>query len=216
MLSGLYGITSERFLQQKQTKILEGIEASCCAGLSLLQYRQKSTSKISLATLQAMQNICTQYGTLFIINDDVDLALALNADGVHLGKGDNAIKKVRANTRTDFIIGASCYNSIALAKKAQLNGASYAAFGAMFPSITKPNAPTAKLQTLVDAKKQIQLPICAIGGINKNNMKLIVKTKVDMLAVVSEIFNQTDIYKATESLVALIKIKRYATNKKGQ
>lgn len=202
MLSGLYGITSDYFLSQTENKIIEGIEASCSAGLSILQYRQKNSPQIPLATLKTIQAICKQYRTTFIINDNLELAIKLKADGVHLGKDDHHIMTAQKETDASFIVGASCYNSILLAQQAQANGASYVAFGAMFPSSTKPNAPLAEIHTLTQAKKELTIPICAIGGINAENIATVSKQKIDMFAVVSEIFNQTDIYNATATLIA--------------
>jgi thiamine-phosphate pyrophosphorylase len=200
MLKGLYGITSDQLLNLSENKILDGIEASCSAGLNILQYRQKTSNKISLTCLKAIQNICTQYQTTFIINDAFELARSINADGVHLGKNDASLSNIRKTMGEDFIIGASCYNSLNLAIDAQKKGASYVAFGAMFKSTTKPDAPIASIETLKKAKEQLTVPVCAIGGIQLSNISLIKTSHADMVAIVSEIFNSPDIFWTTKQL----------------
>ena len=204
-LKGIYGITSDTFLAQPFAKVCRGIEQSCQAGLSILQYRQKLSPKLSEKALLTIKAICRQNNVLFIINDNLQLALSLGADGVHLGKDDAAIQYARKQAnKSTFIIGASCYNSLALAKKAEQSGASYVAFGAMFPSASKPNAPLASPDTLLKAKQQLNIPICSIGGIDSEKLTQLKASGCDMFAVISAIFDQDNIHEATRKLVKLL------------
>ncbi len=204
-LSGIYGITSDAFLAQPINKICYAIEQSCHAGLSILQYRQKSTPRLPLQALLKIKTICKQNNVLFIINDNMELALSIGADGVHLGKDDGVIQYARNQAgNRPFIIGASCYNSLSLAKEAEASGASYVAFGAMFPSASKPEAPLASIDTLIKAKQELSVPICCIGGIDSQNLKPLKASGCDMFAVISAIFDQDNTYKATRKLVKSI------------
>ncbi|HQT44217.1 MAG TPA: thiamine phosphate synthase, partial [Halothiobacillus sp.] len=136
-------------------------------------------------------------------NDDVELALAVAADGIHLGREDGAIAEVRARMGPTAIIGASCYNDLALAQRAVLAGADYVAFGAFSPSQTKPHAVPAPLALLYQARAALSVPLCAIGGITVENAPPLLGAGANMLAVISAVFSAPDIEAAARDFAAL-------------
>ena len=129
----------------------------------------------------------------FIVNDDIDLALAVGADGLHLGRDDGDIAAARARLGKDRLIGASCYDQLELGVAAFNQGADYAAFGSAFPSSTKPVAVRAPLRLYREAKVRLKLPIVAIGGITADNADLLIDAGVDAVAVISALFDAPDI-----------------------
>ncbi|MCX7096383.1 MAG: thiamine phosphate synthase [Methylococcales bacterium] len=183
---GLYAITQTD--DKSADMILAEVAATIRGGAVLVQYRDKNpTDAFGLA--QALLTLCHQSNVPLVINDDVDLALAIGADGVHIGKEDGAIAKARQRLGADAIIGASCYDSVALALDAQAQGASYVAFGRFFPSTSKPLAAPARIETLRQAKTAIHLPIVAIGGILPENGGALLAAGADMLAVIGGLFD---------------------------
>jgi thiamine-phosphate pyrophosphorylase len=204
-LKGLYGITSADFLNQERLLLLKAIEQICKNGLNILQYRKKTPPDLAVDLLTDIKSICEQYGTLFIINDSAELAKQVDADGVHLGQEDGLISKARQILGLHKIIGVSCYNSLDLAMKAQQQGADYVAFGAVFPSPTKPNAPLASQETIEQAKQLLNIPVCVIGGINRLNLADLTQSGADMYAVVSDIFDTSDSTKSVRILLTEIK-----------
>jgi len=131
----------------------------------------------------------------------------LEADGVHLGEKDDNIAEVRHILGEDAIIGSSCYDQLDRAKSAQKEGASYVAFGAMFPTSTKPNAPRATLALLKEAKREIQIPIVAIGGITVNNAHDVIKTGIDAIAVITSLYEAKSIKETAETFAKMFQIK---------
>lgn len=169
-----------------------------------MQYRNKSSStKQKEWEALNLVSLCKPLSIPLIINDDIKLAKRVNAAGVHLGGDDAPIIAARDELGKDAIIGASCYNSLQLAINAQNEGASYVAFGRFFPSVTKPDAVTSNIDLLKAAKKELTIPVIAIGGINAKNGKELVAAGADMLAVVEGIFSQSDITLATKQLEEL-------------
>ena len=138
-----------------------------------------------------------------IINDSVKLCLTLDADGVHIGADDGNIAEVRARVGEHKILGASCYNRYDLALQAQQQGATYVAFGACFASTTKPNAPVAGLDLFIRAKKDLTLPIVAIGGITLHNAVQVINAGADAIAVINGIFAAPDITKSAQQFNGL-------------
>ncbi|CAA6802012.1 MAG: Thiamin-phosphate pyrophosphorylase (EC [uncultured Thiotrichaceae bacterium] len=199
-LKGLYAITDGSVGDELFAKVEQALQG----GISILQYRDKSTDKDKrLAEAKTLCAYCHQYNVPLIINDDVQLAIASHADGVHLGSEDGSFLDARNLLGPESIIGVSCYNDIALAKKAEVIGADYVAFGSFFPSLTKPSAPQATIQTLRDAKAQLKSPICCIGGITLENAPLLIQEKPDMLAVISTIFASDNIAKSSNTFKQL-------------
>ena len=159
---------------------------------ALLQYRNKSaSSKLRRTQAEALRERCTAHGIPLIINDDIVLASAVGADGVHLGEADEEVKAARDVLGMDAIIGVSCYDDPERARSAALSGASYIAFGAFFPSSTKPNARRATFDLLRDSVA-LGLPRVAIGGITPDNARSVVAAGADLIAVISGVFSASD------------------------
>jgi thiamine-phosphate pyrophosphorylase len=191
-LKGLYAITDERLIAEEDFS--DAIEAALMGGASIIQYRDKSDNQHKrLQQARTLRELCTRYAAIFIINDDIDLAKAVAADGVHLGRDDTALSSARQELGEDAIIGISCYNDIGLAVTAEQNSADYVAFGTMFSSPTKPDAVSAGPDMITQARKQLNIPICAIGGIDESNIHQLVKHHTDMAAVISSLFAADDI-----------------------
>lgn len=188
-MRGLYAITDASLLPADA--LYEQCEIALQQGLGLLQYRDKqATTEQRLERASQLQTLCQHYNTALVINDDLTLAQQLGC-GVHLGKGDSAIKQARAQLGAEAIVGASCYNSIDAAAQAIAAGASYVAFGRFFNSSTKPLASPANLAVLNEAKQQFAVPIVAIGGITPDNGGQLLNAGADMLAVIAGLW-QTD------------------------
>lgn len=137
--------------------------------------------------------LCRPAGIPLIVNDDIDLALAINADGLHLGRGDGDIAAARAKLGKDRLLGASCYDQLELGVAAFNQGADYVALGSAFPSSTKPRAARAPLRLYREAKVRLKLPIVAIGGITPDNAAPLIDAGVDAIAVISALFDAPDI-----------------------
>ncbi|MCL6270440.1 thiamine phosphate synthase [Sansalvadorimonas sp. 2012CJ34-2] len=187
-LQGLYGITDSKLMPDDETMAVR-VKAAIAGGMSILQYRDKSTDQDKrLRQARLLMDICDSAGVLFLINDDVDLALACNAHGVHLGQSDEQLASAREKLGSKAIIGISCENSLELARKASGQGADYIAFGRFFTSKTKPDAPETPVSILQDAKEQFALPVVAIGGITVENAGLLIEAGADSLAVINDLF----------------------------
>lgn len=191
-LRGLYAITDETLIPEAQFHHI--IKQALQGGAGIIQYRDKSDN-LEKRKKQAseLRMLCNQYDALLLINDDLELARLVNADGIHLGEKDATISEARSFLGEDAIIGISCYNQLELAIKAENEGANYIAFGAFFTSPIKPEARTAELDLIVEAKQRLTTPICAIGGINLNNAKKVFDAGADMVAVISGIFAQPQV-----------------------
>ena len=201
-LYGLYAITDEQLLSHNNG--VNAIEQALAAGVRILQYRDKSQqAQKRLAQARELKQLCQSCNALLIINDDIELCRAVAADGVHLGKDDAAIRHARAVLGDRAIIGASCYNRLELAAEASRAGADYLAFGAVFPSPTKPDAADAELSLLRQAKAQFDLPVCAIGGITPDNAGEAITAGADMIAVISSLFQADDIQAAASAMTSL-------------
>ena len=184
-LRGLYAITDSQLLAGK---FLNYVEAALEGGVTLLQYRDKSSDEARrLREAEALRGLCERYKTQLIINDDAELAARLGV-GVHLGQTDGPLTPARALLGRGAIIGSTCHAQLALAEQAASEGASYVAFGRFFNSSTKPGAPTATLDVLDQARAKLHLPICVIGGITLENAAPLVAHGADLLAVVHGLF----------------------------
>lgn len=173
-------------------------------GAKMIQYR----NKIADATLRRKQagklaRLCREYDVPFIINDHLDLMLEIGADGLHLGRNDISVSDARMILGKHKIIGASCYNQINLAVRAEDQGADYVAFGAFFTSITKPDAVVAPLEILDSAKQKLRTPIVAIGGITQHNATVLIARGGDAVAVSNAVFAAQDIQAMAKSFSQL-------------
>lgn len=199
---GLYAITDSAL--HRGTALEQAVTQAIAGGARVIQYRDKSGSadrrRSEAATLV---RICRRQGVPIIVNDDVDLALLVDADGVHVGRDDADLLSARSRLGNDFIIGVSCYDQTALAEAAQANGADYVAFGAMFASTTKPGATRTEISVIEHARRSIRLPIVAIGGITPDNGESLLEAGADMLAVVRGVFGQAHPEKAARRYAEL-------------
>ncbi|MDT8282381.1 MAG: thiamine phosphate synthase [Gammaproteobacteria bacterium] len=198
-LKGLYVITDEKLIAQQN--FTQSVEFALQGGSRIIQYRDKSGDQSKrLQQAEVLRSLCSEYRAILIINDDIELARAVNADGVHLGKDDAAIQKARQQLGSDAIIGISCYDSLELAIEAEKNSADYVAFGAMFCSPTKPEARNTSPEIISKARQQINIPVCAIGGITEKNIQQLIQQGADMAAVISSLFSASDIKNAASTL----------------
>ncbi|WP_286240094.1 thiamine phosphate synthase [Neptuniibacter halophilus] len=189
-LKGLYGITDSELMPDTET-LLRKIEQSLQGGARIIQYRDKSSDlRKRVEQASALNRLCQQYKVPLLINDDAGLAAGIGAAGVHLGQSDGAVSEAREMLGSQAIIGVTCHDSLALAIQAQAEGADYVAFGAFFPSQTKPNAKPAPLELLQQVKAKVQLPIVAIGGISVDNAGQLVTAGADMIAVIHALYGQ--------------------------
>jgi thiamine-phosphate pyrophosphorylase len=202
-VKGLYVITDDALCAHD----LDGcVEAAIRGGAKLVQYRSKQAS-----TAQRVQQaskllaLCRQHAVPLLINDDVELAHSIGADGVHIGQSDTGLRDARQRLAAEAIIGVTCHDSVELARQAQAGGASYVAFGRFFPSNTKPVAPPADIQVIEQARAQLDIPICAIGGITPSNAPTLIDAGADLLAVIHGVFGQADIEAAAASYAKLFK-----------
>ena len=190
-IAGLYAITDTALLAGR---LQSAVAAALAGGVSVLQYRDKSDDRERrLQEALMLRDCCRAHGALLLINDDVELALACAADGVHLGQGDLALTAARARLGTDAIIGITCHDSLALARQAVEGGADYLAFGAMHPSRSKPGARPCPPEVLTEARRLFTLPLVAIGGITPDNAGDIRRAGADAIAVIAGLWQGEDI-----------------------
>ena len=190
-LCGLYAITPD---EPDEARLLGMAKSALCGGARLLQLRDKThdaTRRLRLATV--LQGLCRQYAARFIVNDDLALALQVDADGLHLGSDDGDLAAARQALPPGRILGASCYADFDLARAAVAAGADYVAFGAVCPSPTKPNAVRAPLNLFACARVELDVPACAIGGITLAAAPGIAAAGASMLAVITDLFAAPDI-----------------------
>ena len=174
-------------------------------GVKFFQFRSKKAVKNEKLASEIL-NLCEKFGAKFIVNDDVKFAKKIGAKAVHLGKDDEGIKEAFEILGKDAYVGVSCYNDINLAINAAKNGASYAAFGSVFTSPTKPNAPKCGLEVVKEAKQILNLPVCVIGGINETNISSLSLAKPDLIAVISAIYKNGNIKENIKNLQKIIEL----------
>lgn len=201
-LSGLYVITDASLLQPEN--LSAAVEQALQGGAKLVQYRDKSGNRQQqLAQSKQLVALCQHYNVPLIINDDVDLAVAAGAAGVHLGRDDTCLQDARAVLGAQAIIGISCYNDWLRAETAAEGGADYIAFGSFYPSATKPDAVAAPLRLLERARQDLPVPVAAIGGISADNASTLIAAGAAMLAVISGVFARQDIKRAAQHYAEL-------------
>lgn len=185
---GLYAITNG-----PRRDLEDAVEAALRGGACVIQYRDKTKDQARRnGEATQLARMCARKKIPLIINDDVDLAIACGATGVHLGADDASVAETRARLGDNAIIGVSCYNSLDRADRAADDGADYIAFGAFHPSSTKPLASVATPELLVVAKS-IGLPLVAIGGITPDNAPELISAGADCIAVITSLFDADDI-----------------------
>ncbi len=202
-LQGLYAIADVEHIRAPD--FLDQVQAVLLAGVPLIQYRDKINDRDARARIaEQLRRLTQKHRSLLIINDDVELARAVDADGVHLGKEDCGIGEARARLGADKVIGASCNNDYGNAVEAVANGASYIAFGSFFASPTKPSAPRADLDLITRAKQELDVPVCAIGGITPENVMPLLDAGADMIAVISSLFATPSPARSVQEYQALL------------
>ena len=205
-MRGLYAITPGHL---EGSPLLRAAREALEGGCRLLQYRNKTSDGVRRRQdAEALDRLCKRHGTRFIVNDDPELAAAVGADGVHLGRDDGSLAEARARLGGDAIIGISCYDDWNRAVAAMKQGAGYVAFGAFYPSPTKPDAACADLQLLERARRELALPVVAIGGITPENAQPLIDAGADMVAVIQGLFGRSDIRAAAHRLSALFEESR--------
>lgn len=211
LICGLYAITPETL---DSNRLILQVRQAIAGGASVVQYRNKRIAHdIARTQAEALRAVTRASGTLFIVNDDIDLAISVGADGVHIGRDDGdayTISRLREQCAkrvpsTPFKIGVSCYNEMQRAETAVMAGADYIAFGSFFSSPTKPHAVRADLALIGAAKAQFDVPIIAIGGITINNAQQLISAKVDALAVITALFDADDIEQRAREFTNLFK-----------
>lgn len=195
---GLYGITPE---WADTARLLTAVEAAHAGGMQVLQYRRKQGSESERqAQLHSLSQLCQSLDLPLLLNDHWQWASQYSIQGVHLGKDDGSIEQARLQLGPTAFLGSSCYNSLELAQQAWQQGANYVAFGAVYPSSVKPDAPRAQLSTIRAARQwsdSLDLPIkpriVAIGGINVDNATAVIQAGAHSLAVISGLFEASDV-----------------------
>jgi thiamine-phosphate pyrophosphorylase len=195
-LAGLYALTPDLLDTDELT---ERVAAAISGGAAAIQYRNKLASPpLRRAQALVLRDLCTAANAIFIVNDDVNLAYAVDADGVHLGRDDAPVAHARQRLGRTAIIGASCYNSLERAAEAVAAGADYIAFGSFFPSAVKPNAVRAQPSLLSTAKARWNVSVVAIGGITAAAAPALIAAGADALAVISAVFEASDVAAAAK------------------
>lgn len=189
-LRGLYLVTPDT---ADTASLLVGVEAALAGRPALLQYRSKQPDALLLREqAREIRALCRRDGVPFIVNDSLELALAVDADGVHLGRDDGDLARARKALGAGRILGVTCYNEWPRARAAAAAGADYVAFGAVFASATKPGAVHAPLDLFARGRSELGVPLAAIGGITLDNAAEVVAAGADLLAVISDVFDAPD------------------------
>ncbi len=200
-IKGLYAITPD---EADTAELLRRVRSALSGGARLLQYRNKAaTAVLRFEQASALRSLTGEFSVPLIINDDALLARQVDADGVHLGGTDGSLATARAQLGGAKLIGVSCYNRLDLAHEAVRQGADYVAFGSFFASTVKPHAVAASHGLLRQARREIELPLVAIGGITAQNGAQLLHAGADALAVISAVFDAADIQNAARQFANL-------------
>ena len=199
----LYAITDRAWLKGKT--VAEAVEEAILGGATCIQLREKNLSDEEfLKTAMDVKAVTDKYNIPFIINDNVDIAVRVGADGAHIGQDDEEIKSAREKLGADKIIGLSAA-TVEEAVQAEQSGADYIGVGAVFNTLTKLDANTVSFETLKEICNTVKIPVVAIGGISKDNAIQLAGTGIEGISVVSAIFAQNDIKTAASELLELAK-----------
>lgn len=170
-------------------ELIDKTHQALMGGARLVQYRNKSTDRrLQEKQAKLLLQLCKHSFIPLIINDHLDLALEIDADGLHVGRGDEPIGEARKRLGSNKILGASCYNDLGRALHAERQGADYVAFGALFPSQTKPDTVPVTDDFIRNARKQINIPIVGIGGIKPHNASSAIHNGCDAIAVCHSVY----------------------------
>ena len=197
-LRGLYAITPSGAATEH---LVARVKAALEGGAALVQYRAKGVSPaMALVQARALLKACREAGAPLVINDSIELAAAVGADGVHLGRDDASVREARI-CLPHGLIGVSCYDDPERARSAAREGADYVAIGSVFPSATKPGAVRAPLALIAAAREASGLPVAAIGGITADNVAAVAAAGADMAAVIAAVFDAADVAEAARRIV---------------
>ena len=205
-VAGLYAITPE---DADTDRLARNVQAALAGGASLVQYRSKSPDAAARrAQAERLLDLCRRAGAPLIVNDDLELALAIGADGVHLGRDDGDVAAARARLGADRLLGVSCYDRLELAIAAVAAGADHVAFGSAFASPTKPEAVRAPPALFAQARARLRVPIVAIGGITPENARLVIEDGADAVAVITAVFDARDVAAAVAAFRSLFQFRK--------
>ncbi len=194
----LYAVTDRAWLRDRS--LTDIVEESIKAGVTFVQLREKNITFDEFVALgKELKTITDKYNIPYVINDNVEVALACDADGVHVGQSDMEASNVREKIGKDKILGVSV-QTLDQAILAEKNGADYLGVGAVFSTSTKLDATDVSFETLKEICNVVSIPVVAIGGINKDNILKLSDSGASGIAVVSAIFAEKDVYKATKEL----------------
>ena len=193
-----YAVTDRHWLNGRT--LYSVVKESLDGGVTFLQLREKELDEVHfLEEAKELQQLCREYQVPFIVNDNVDIAISMNADGVHVGQSDMEAGDVRAKLGPDKIIGVSA-QTVEQAVLAEKHGADYLGVGAVFPTGSKDDADDVSYETLKAICEAVSIPVIAIGGITQENVKELAGSGICGIAVISAIYAQQDIRKASEDL----------------
>ena len=203
MKAGLYLVTPD---WNDTIRLVAVSRAAIEGGATVLQYRHKSaTPELKLEQAQALRALTRELGAFFVINDSLELALAVEADGLHIGRDDGDLPALRAASGGRLQTGISCYGDFARAQAAHAAGADYVAFGAMYASPTKPHAPLAPLDLIRRAKAELGARVACIGGITAANAAPLIEAGADWVAVITDIYQSADPQAQAARIAALFR-----------
>ena len=190
-MRGLYLVTPN---WDDTDRLLDVTEQALQEGVALLQYRHKhADAALRREQAGALLLLARKYGVPFIVNDFIDLCQELDADGVHVGGTDISVAEARVRLGKQKLVGASCYGDLQLAHKAQLEGASYMAFGGFYPSLVKQYPVTTDPDIVLQAKREIALPCVVIGGMTPGNAAPLAARGADLVAAISSVYLADDV-----------------------
>ena len=202
-MNGLYIVTPD---WDDTDQLLAATEQALLGGAMLVQYRHKTAPEaLRHEQAAALLKLCRAHGRPLIINDHIDLCVALDADGVHVGGTDESVARVRERVGVSKIVGASCYGQLSLAKAAAAAGASYVAFGGFYPSRVKKYEVSTPPSIVSDALQSVTVPICVIGGMTVENAKPLVDLGAHMVAAISSVYSASDQQSAAAAFTALFR-----------
>ena len=203
-VAGLYAITPDL---ADTDDLLYRVRAALAGGARVIQYRNKTADpQLRLTQARALQSLCSARGVPLIINDHLDVALAVDAAGLHLGGEDGDIAAARSKLGAGKLLGASCYDRLELAEAALAAGADHIAFGSFFASSVKPDAVRPPLDLVARAKERFNVPVVGIGGITPGNAPQLISIGVDAVAVISAVFAAPDIEAAAREFQSLFEL----------
>jgi thiamine-phosphate pyrophosphorylase len=198
---GLYAVTPD---ETDSARLMALVRSALAGGGRFLQYRNKVANSVQRREqATALRALCREYDAALIINDDLELALAVDADGLHLGGEDGSLAAARARLGPTKSLGASCYRSLENAERAIAEGADHIAFGSFFVSTVKPGAVRSSPALLTEARQKFSVPVVAIGGITLENAPLLINAGADSVAVISALFGAPDVALAAKKFNAL-------------